>query len=136
MREEKLDKPKKGKGVSVVIAVTKPSPKSPTDTATPDAMKKAFQFLKDYNQMGVGAGAAQGMNLQAMRQRVHEMDARAQQMMASDPQGAAKLRAEADYLANQIEEMMGARRNSKPDFSSMMSPEGANDIPFRMPEDV
>ena len=133
MREEKLDKPKKGKGVSVVIAVTKPSPKSPTDTATPDAMKKAFQFLKDYNQMGVGAGAAQGMNLQAMRKRVHEMDARAQQMMASDPHGAAKLRAEADYLANQIEEMMGARRSSKPDFSSMMSPESAKDIPFRMP---
>jgi hypothetical protein len=110
MREEKLDKPKKGKGVSVVIAVTKPSPKSPTDTATPDAMKKAFQFLKDYNQMGVGAGAAQGMNLQAMRQRVHEMDARAQQMMSTDPQGAAKLRAEADYLANQLQEMMNARR--------------------------
>ena len=133
MREEKLDKPKKGKGVSVVIAVTKPSPKSPTDTATPDAMKKAFQFLKDYNQMGVGTGAAQGMNLKAMRQRVHEMDARAQQMMATDPHGAAKLRAEADYLANQIEEMMGARRSSKPDFSSMMSPESAKDIPFRMP---
>jgi len=110
MREEKMNGKKKKKGMSVVIAVTPPSPKSPTDTATPDAMKKAFQFLKDYNQMGVSAGAAQGMNLQAMRQRVHEMDARAQQMMATDPHGAAKLRAEADYLANQLQEMMNARR--------------------------
>jgi len=110
MREEKMNGKKKKKGMSVVIAVTPPSPKSPTDTATPDAMKKAFQFLKDYNQMGVSAGAAQGMNLQAMRQRVHEMDARAQQMMANDPHGASKLRAEADYLANQLQEMMNARR--------------------------
>jgi hypothetical protein len=110
MREEKMDGKKKKKGMSLVIAVTPPSPKSPQDTATPEAMKKAFEFLKDYNQMGVGAGAAQGMNLQAIRQKVHEMDARAQQMMATDPHGASQMRAEADYLANQLQEMMNARR--------------------------
>jgi hypothetical protein len=110
MREEKMDGKKKKKGMSLVIAVTPPSPKSPQDTATPDAMKKAFQFLKDFNQMGVGAGVSQAMNLQALRQKVHEMDAKAQQMMATDPHGAAQMRAEADYLANQLQEMMNARR--------------------------
>ena len=66
MREEKMDGKKKKKGMSLVIAVTPPSPKSPQDTATPEAMKKAFEFLKDYNQMGVGAGTDGGSNFFAM----------------------------------------------------------------------
>lgn len=110
MREEKMDGKKKKKGMSLVIAVTPPSPKSPSDTATPEAMKKAFEFLKDYNSMGVSSGASQSMDLQGMRQKVHEMDARAQQMMATDPHGASKMKAEADYLASQLQEMMNSRR--------------------------
>ena len=111
-------KDKKGKkGMTLVIAVGKPSPKSPMDTAKPDMDEKkksedafdmAWSLIKNYNMMGVPASQSMMTDLQAARQRVNELDAAAE--MEQDPQRKLQLKMQAQQLYDQLTMMMSARR--------------------------
>jgi len=123
------------KGMTLVIAVGKPSPKSPMDTANADKDEKkkgrrnlislqpqgadmiqrsddpfdmAWSLLKNYNQMGVSSETSGMMDLQAARQKVLELDAAAQ--AEQDPQRKMELQAMANSMYQQLTQMMSARR--------------------------
>jgi len=73
-----------------------------------DAFDMAWSLLKNYNQMGVSSATSSMMDLQAARQRVHELDAAAQ--AEQDPQRKAELQAMANSMYQQLTQMMNARR--------------------------
>ena len=72
-----------------------------------DAFDMAWSLLKA-NQYGVSQRINDMTNLQAARQRVHELDAAAQ--AEQDPQRKMELQAMANSLYQQLTQMMTARR--------------------------
>tara|TARA_R110002020_G_scaffold182820_2_gene378626 strand:+ start:731 stop:1318 length:588 start_codon:yes stop_codon:yes gene_type:complete len=67
----------------------------------------AWSLLKNYNQMGVASETSSMMDLQAARQRVHELDAAAQ--AEQDPQRKMELQAMANSMYQQLTQMMSER---------------------------
>ena len=68
----------------------------------------AWSLLKNYNQMGVSSATSDMMELQAARQRVHELDAAAR--AEQDPQRKMELQAMANSMYQQLTQMMSDRR--------------------------
>ena len=75
-----------------------------------DAFDMAWSLLKNYNQMGVASETSGMMDLQAARQRVHELDAAAQ--AEQDPQRKMEIQAMANSLYQQLTQMMSDKRYS------------------------